>query len=304
MSDKLDDRYVEYDLDNSINILDAGHGGTGTSNINEEGGFNAGQRILISHPTGFPAPDDLKILSSGWSPDYLNSLAAYDPNKGPFENRITNTETHVSDTDIHVPLNGLNTTFLRGDNTWQPISGDAENVYVSGSYDNSLSGNVEDILQDFDNAISAADKDAAEVICIDVSHYSNELNVQGVLNDLDQAIFNNIPVNDAIGSSWLTSGVGGYRDHAFSINLPAGTWRVALSLGGTTGDLSTGGINDSSLIVQINGSNVSSNTVRTGYGFSVFGYGDYSGTISVNLSAAVDTEVTYSHYLLTATRIA
>jgi len=115
MSNKLDDRYVEYDLANSINILPVEHGGTGINNL-----INA-DRILISQATGVPA-SPLKINTSSWSIDSLGALTSWDPNKGAFEARIQNTEAHVLDSGIHVPPGGTNLTFLRGDNTWHTIS--------------------------------------------------------------------------------------------------------------------------------------------------------------------------------------
>lgn len=149
MSDKLDDRYVEYDLDNSINVLDFAHGGTGTNTLAANG------NILIAQATGDPDPNKaLKIADSGWGVGSLGALANWDPNKGPFEGRVQNAEAHMLDSAIHVPAGGTNSTFLRGDGSWQTISSSASSIYCTDEFTYSNSTNVQDVLDDLDNQIN------------------------------------------------------------------------------------------------------------------------------------------------------
>jgi len=121
MANKLDDRYVEYDLANSINVLPVENGGTGVNS------YPYANRILITKATGNPN-SPISIEDSGWGVGSLGALASWDPNKGPFEARIQSSEAHISNTSLHIPSGGSNETFLRGDNTWQTL---ASNFYGS-----------------------------------------------------------------------------------------------------------------------------------------------------------------------------
>jgi len=143
MANKLDDRYVEYDLANSINVLPVENGGTGT------GDLQVADRILISKATGIPE-SPLKIEVSSWGIDSLGALTSWDSNKGAFEARIQSLESHQSNNDIHLPTGGSNSTFLRGDHTWQVLSATASDIFTEDNFTQSDSNNVQDVLEDFD----------------------------------------------------------------------------------------------------------------------------------------------------------
>lgn len=184
MSDKLDDRYVEYDLDNSINVLDFAHGGTGTNTLAPNG------NILIAQATGDPDPNKaLRIADSGWGYGSLGALANWAAEgNGPFEGRVQNAEAHINDASIHVPVGGTNTTFLRGDGSWQAISTSANEIYCTDEFHYSTATNVQDILDDLDQALLDRAYNASMIACTDEFTYSNSTNVQDVLDDLDNQI--------------------------------------------------------------------------------------------------------------------
>lgn len=184
MSDKLDDRYVEYDLDNSINVLDFAHGGTGTNTLAANG------NILIAQATGDPDPNKaLKIADSGWGAGSLGALANWGAEgNGPFEGRIQVAEAHINDTGVHVPAGGTNSTFLRGDGSWQAISTSANEIYCTDEFHYSNATNVQDVLDDIDQALLDRAYNASMIACTDEFTYSNSTNVQDVLDDLDNQI--------------------------------------------------------------------------------------------------------------------
>jgi len=146
MANKLDDRYVEYDLVNSINVLPVEHGGTGV------GAYPNANRILMTKATGIPA-SPISIEDSGWGIGSMGALSSWDANKGPFEARIQTGETHIANVSLHLPSGGSNVTFLRGDNTWQAISTTADLVYCDDNFTQSNSTNVQNVLEDLDSKL-------------------------------------------------------------------------------------------------------------------------------------------------------
>ncbi len=123
---KLDDRYVEYDLANSINVLPVEHGGTGI------GSYNNTNRILTTKATGIPS-EPIRIEESTWDVSSLDALTSYNSINGPFEARIQANEAHRLNSGIHVPSGGLNTDYLRGDNTWVPLNSLTRGVTLQGN---------------------------------------------------------------------------------------------------------------------------------------------------------------------------
>jgi len=146
MANKLDDRYIEYDLANSINVLPVENGGTGI------GSYAHANRILITQATGVPATP-IKIEESVWDIASLGALVSWDANKGAFEARIQTLETHQNTSSLHVPSGGSEYVFLCGLGTWRPASSTGSNTYLIDEFHYSNNTNVQDVLDDIDEAL-------------------------------------------------------------------------------------------------------------------------------------------------------
>lgn len=152
MSNKLDERYVEYDLDNAISILPIKNGGTGSNVI-------TASRVMISHPTGGAVPFETVVKASDITVENLGALQGISA-ASTIETRIGNIENnHVGGvgSKIHVPTSGASnqylksvnggnpvwqsgilptttgadiTKYLRGDNSWQPTADIIPNINI------------------------------------------------------------------------------------------------------------------------------------------------------------------------------
>ena len=315
MSNKLDDRYVEYDLANSINVLTVEHGGTG---INSYANAN---RILITKATGIPA-NPIRIEDSGWGIDSLGALASWDSNKGAFEARIQTAEAHIVNSAKHLPSGGTNSTFLRGDKTWQTLSSDASSIYTIDQFAHSNSNNVQDVLDDLDQAITShthsyapishthsyapishthsyapiththSNLTATQISTTDQFTYSNSINVQDVLDDLDAAITSNKPAVGSLGSTKISEGTGTSKLRTFT--LPSGTWNVLLLI---TYYISDSQLSGGNARIYVNSTNIGSIyppggtknhlTTFSGGSFTVefTSSGDYNASGSVKMVA-------------------
>jgi len=374
MSNKLDDRYVEYDLANSINILPVENGGTGIQDLQ-----NA-DRILVSVATGIPG-SPLRVGSSGWDIEQLNSLSSWDRLKGPFEARIQTTETHLTNTAKHIPTGGTNTTFLRGDNTWQSISADASSVYCIDQFHYSNNTNVQAVLNDIDQALydriaaggtsstflrgdntwheilpsggnntnflrgdntwQVLSNSASSIVCVDQFHYSNALNVQAVLNDIDQALYDkaytasqitavdtfvnsnstnvqnvlqdfdakisaNVMVpGTSIGSTYMvSSGRLGTNDYSWNTTLPTGTWKCAVTSSFHASDDSGNGTPGAGIgTLKFNGTTIGMSAPTSDTQTVALGIGQGSGTITLSVTPSTQTSIHYPQFMIVATRI-
>ena len=136
MSNKLDDRYVEYDLDSAINILPIENGGTGRNVITPG-------EVIISNSTGEAAPFDVELKASGITAANLNALQNIGAGS-TIETRIAAIENnHVAGvgSKIHVPASGVSNQYLKsvnaGNPVWQsgllPTTGSDANYVWSGN---------------------------------------------------------------------------------------------------------------------------------------------------------------------------
>ena len=116
MSNKLDERYVEYDLDNAISILPIKNGGTG-SNVITPG------MVMISFATGGAVPFETVVKASDITVANLNALQNYAAGD-TIETRIGNIENnHVGGvgSKIHVPISGTSNQYLKSVNAGNPV---------------------------------------------------------------------------------------------------------------------------------------------------------------------------------------
>jgi hypothetical protein len=85
MGGKLDDKYVDFNLNTAINTLKPENGGTGTNTL------TAQNRVLTTVATG-DATSPLKIAASTITTTQLGALSGYVPANGVFETRIQSLE--------------------------------------------------------------------------------------------------------------------------------------------------------------------------------------------------------------------
>lgn len=114
-NNKLDDRHVEYNLEDAIGVLKPERGGTG------QGNFQFANRVVVTEPTG-DATSPIRLNVSNTTTTDLGALTSYNPAKGPFENRIAAAESHIADNSLHLPSSPGTNYYLRGDRTWQNLT--------------------------------------------------------------------------------------------------------------------------------------------------------------------------------------
>lgn len=146
MPNKLDDRYVVYDLTSAINLLPIEHGGTGNQTITP--GY-----VIVSEDNGGTTRMKSSLITDANLGALQNISAA-----NLIETRLGWLDSHLADTTDHVPtsvaasqylrsntngkpswntgqlptVSGDDTKYLAGDNTWKDISALTGVNYTSG----------------------------------------------------------------------------------------------------------------------------------------------------------------------------
>lgn len=149
-NNKLDGKFVEYDLDTAINVLDIANGGTGRAD------FAVGDNGHLLIYNGNVA----EIQPINISGDLVRqAVTGYNTANGNIESRLVAAKNHIDSASIHIPFGGTNSTFLRGDRTWQSISSSADAVIVTNNFDNISATNVQAALEALDDEVTSLNSD-------------------------------------------------------------------------------------------------------------------------------------------------
>jgi len=143
---KLDGKFVEYDLETAINVLPTEHGGTGRANF----AIGDNDHILIYNGS----VEEIQAINLSGTL-LRQAMVGYNIANLTIEQRLVAAKNHIDTSSLHLPTGGSNSTFLRGDRTWQSISSSASSVYCTDEFTKSNATNVQDVLDDLDAAIYA-----------------------------------------------------------------------------------------------------------------------------------------------------